>query len=129
MMEAFATLRALCCAPLSWFGRSPRGCLTGNERPSPSVVLIGSSQENTELPNTSSTLFFRPRLQPLGSLTLLLNIGARNCSRVVLLENKPDVITEQRGDAETKQYRDEEHKQKMILFSVIFNVILIFRCI
>ena len=30
------------------------------------------------------------------------------------MENKPDVITEQRGDAETKQYRDEEHKQEMI---------------
>ena len=37
------------------------------------------------LPNTSLTLFSFPRDQPAGSVTLFSNIGALNCSRVVLL--------------------------------------------
>ena len=95
------------------------------------------------LPNTSRRLLSLPSDHPLGSLTLSANMGARNCSSVVLEKNyycnlmvkgnialclpvvghQPHVVAEQRGDAQAEQQRHEEHEQKVVPATIIFLII------
>ena len=94
------------------------------------------------LPNTSRRLLSLPSDHPLGSLTLSANMGARNCSSVVLekkyiviswsrgtlclpvVGHQPHVVAEQRGDAQAEQQRHEEHEQKVVPATIIFEIIL-----